>query len=58
MGFVKFNKYQDVGFFPKGLNIDCCSKFLFLTTFRNKDEHYQSSTRLNLLVADPYYSQI
>jgi hypothetical protein len=32
VGFVKFNQFEDIGFYPKNLSIECCSHFLFMTT--------------------------
>ena len=57
MGFVSFNHYHDIGFYPKDLNLECSSRFAFITTcsapnsavFKNK---------LNLLIIDPYPDQI
>ena len=30
--FVDFNQFEDIGFYPEHLRIECCSFFLFLTT--------------------------
>lgn len=55
--FVEFNSFQDIGFFPKNLDIECCSKFLFITSPRmhSKDFGKASMNCLNLLLIDPYY---
>ena len=29
--FVKFNSFEDIGFFPEFMRISCCSSILFLT---------------------------
>jgi len=36
ISFVEFNLYEDIGFYPSDLAIECCSCFLFLTTKKNK----------------------
>lgn len=56
--FVEFNKYQDIGFYPHNLSIECCSCFLFLTTKRHKGEDDNNTTYFNLLLADPYHDDI
>ena len=30
--FIKFNAFQDIGFYPKDLKIECCSHIAFLTS--------------------------
>jgi hypothetical protein len=35
LGFVDFNSFVDIGFYPKGLKIECCSHFTYLTTARD-----------------------
>ena len=30
--FVDFNQFEDIGFYPKNLRIECCSFFLYMTT--------------------------
>lgn len=56
VSFVEFNQYADIGFYPANLNIQCCSGFLFLTTKKNANRN--DATKLNLLLADPYYDRI
>ena len=58
MSFVEFNKYQDIGFYPQDLRIECCSCFLFLTTKRHKSDDDSHTTFFNLLLADPYHDEI
>ena len=55
--FVEFNSFQDIGFFPTNLDIECCSKFLFVTSPRMHSKDYGKGTFncLNLLLIDPYY---
>jgi len=49
-GFVEFNSFEDLGFVPTGLRINCCSRFAFLSL----DEDTQKIF-VNILLADPYY---
>ena len=49
-GFVEFNSFEDLDFAPKGLKINCCSRFAFLTL----DEDTQKIF-VNILLVDPYY---
>ena len=58
ISFVEFNLYEDIGFYPNDLNIECCSCFLFLTTKKNKTGNDKNTTKLNLLIADPYYEKM
>lgn len=58
VSFVDFNSFTDIGFFPKHLRIECCSHFLFLTTSRGNDLQNDQKNRLNLLLLDPFYSEI
>jgi len=39
ISFVEFNLYEDIGFYPENLSIDCCSCFLFLTTKKDKSQN-------------------
>jgi hypothetical protein len=57
--FVEFNSYQDLGFFPVNLDIECCAKFLYVTTPRLHSEVFGKSVHncLNLLLIDPYYEK-
>ena len=34
VGFVDFNSFTDIGFYPENLKIECCSHFCYLTTSR------------------------
>ena len=56
--FVEFNKYQDIGFYPQDLRIECCSCFLFLTTKRAKRANDVNTTVFNLLLVDPFHDKI
>lgn len=59
ISFVEFNLYEDIGFYPYNLNIECGSCFLYLTTKKNNaGNDNKKTTKLNLLIADPYYEKI
>lgn len=57
--FVEFNSYQDLGFFPQNLDIECCAKFLFVTSPRLHSDGFgePEQNNLNLLLVDPYYEK-
>ena len=60
VGFVEFKSYEDIGFYPKHLNIECCSKFLYMTAGRvNGISKIGQITKnkINLLLIDPYQSK-
>ena len=57
LGFVDFNNYVDIGFYPKNLKIECCSHFLYLTTTKGAERDYYQ-TKLNLLLVDPFPDDI
>jgi hypothetical protein len=57
VGFVDFNSFVDIGFYPKNLKIECCSHFTYLTTGRDQEAD-QFSTKLNLLLVDPFPNEI
>ena len=56
--FVQFNRYNDIGFYPKGLNIDCCARFYFITTKRYKTPDDIDTSNFNLLLLDPYHPNV
>ena len=35
VSFVKFHQFEDIGFYPSNLRIECCSHFLFMTAPKN-----------------------
>lgn len=37
VGFVDFNSFVDIGFYPKNLKIECCSHFTYITTTKNSE---------------------
>lgn len=53
--FIEFNKYEEIGFNPEGLRIECCSHFAFLT---RKDDGVGgdkfSGNKMNLLQIDAF----
>ena len=51
MCFVDFNKDEDLGFFPKGLRIECCSKFAYITENTSRKDPIFN---VNVLLVDPY----
>jgi hypothetical protein len=57
--FVEFNKFEDLGFFPENLDIECCSKFVYITQPRLHSDSFGSAhhNHLNLLLIDPYYEK-
>ena len=57
LGFVEFRNYTDIGFYPKDIRIECCSKFLFMTKRKNLASKDIQGNRLNLLLADPFYAE-
>jgi hypothetical protein len=36
--FVTFNQFEDIGFYPVGLRVECCSHFAYLTTGKNSGD--------------------
>jgi hypothetical protein len=56
--FLQFNQFEDIGFYPKGIRIECCSHFAYLTTGRGQYAGDISRNRINLLVVDPFYEEI
>ena len=59
VSFVEFNRYEDIGFYPDNMSIECCSCFLFVTSKTSDSLDSQiNSTKLNLLLADPYGDKI
>jgi hypothetical protein len=58
VSFVSFKDFEDIGFFPDNLQIECCSHFLFLTTSRFYRGKQVIENVLNLLLVDPYYKEI
>jgi hypothetical protein len=59
-GFIDFNSYGDIGFFPENLDIECCAKILFLTTARvhTGDFGNKKKNNLNLLLIDMYHEKV
>jgi hypothetical protein len=54
-----FNQFEDIGFYPKGLRIECCSHFTFLTTANTQKGETGSvyQNKLNLILIDPFYPE-
>lgn len=49
MNFVEFMNFEDIGFYPDKLKIECCSTFVFLTLDK-------TNIIVNVLMIDPYYT--
>ena len=49
--FIEFNKLKDLGFHVKGLRIEACSRFAFLTLNKKSQRMF-----VNVLFVDPYYT--
>jgi hypothetical protein len=58
LGFVEYNQFEDIGFYPKNLTIECCSSFIFMTTTKEKSKSAKNSNKLYLMLIDPYYKDI
>ena len=50
--FIEYNRLKDLGFNEKGLKIEACTVFAFLTN----DKIFQRLF-INILLVDPYYDQ-
>jgi hypothetical protein len=55
--FINFNQFEDIGFYPKGLRIECCSHFAFLTSGKGLSTGHMQKNRINLVLIDPFYDQ-
>jgi len=51
LSFLYFKSFEDIGFYPGHLRIECCSSFLYLTLKDN-------IVRMNLLLLDPFYEEL
>ena len=49
--FIEFNNLTDLGFNVKGLRIEACSRFAFLTLNKKSQRMF-----VNVLFVDPYYT--
>lgn len=58
LGFVEFGSFDDIGFFPTNLKIECCTSFMYMTTTKQKSRSAKSSNRLYVMMIDPYYKTI
>jgi hypothetical protein len=52
IGFADFNSFDEIGFYPLDLKIECCSNFLYMT--KQIDKNGVSRNRLKLLLLDPF----
>jgi len=55
--FLQFNQFEDIGFYPKGLRIECCSHFAFLTAGKGPSAGHMTKNRINLVLIDPFYEE-
>ena len=53
--FVQFNQFEDIGFYPNGLRVECRSHFAFLTAGKGEFSGNITKNRINLLLIDPFY---
>lgn len=53
--FVHFNQFEDIGFYPQGMRIECCSHFAYLTAGRGDMAGNIKKNRINLILIDPFY---
>ena len=49
--WLDFNDDDDLGFYPKGLRIEACSKFAYVTFDTSKKDPV---AYINILLVDPY----
>ena len=57
VSFLQFNRYEDIGFFPTGLRVECCSSFAFLTAGAGAKSGDVEYNRMNLVLIDPFYER-
>lgn len=50
--FITYNNLSDLGFTPKGMRIEGCSQFAFLTKNKKNSEIF-----VNMMLVDPYYDK-
>lgn len=55
--WISYNSFTDLGFYPNGLRVECCSNFVYLTTSRESNDDVRDN-RLNLLMIDPFQDEI
>ena len=53
MDHLVYNNLSDFGFYADNLNIECCSRFPYLTLDKKTKE-----VIINVLLCDPYYDTI
>ena len=54
VGFVEFNNYNEIGFYPNNLRIECCSPFLYMTRREKENDPGRYLNHLNLILLDPF----
>lgn len=57
VAFLQFNRYEDIGFFPTGLRVECCSSFAFMTAGAGPNAGDVEFNRINLILMDPFYER-
>ena len=55
--FLQYNQFEDIGFYAKGLRIECCSQFAILTAGKGPSAGHIHKNRINLIVIDPFYEK-
>lgn len=58
VNFVKFDRYEDIRFFPDDLRVECCSHFLLMVRKTGSTNFDNTGNRLYLLLIDPMYNKI
>ena len=53
--FLDFNQFEDIGFYPANLRIECCAHICFMTTGAGKSKGDQRYNRINLILMDPFF---
>jgi hypothetical protein len=58
LGFIEFNSFEDIGFYPTNLAIECCTSFLYMTTSKVKSRSAKNTNKIYLMMIDPYCKEI
>jgi hypothetical protein len=55
--FLDFNQFEDIGFYPANLRIECCAHFCYMTTGTGNNANKTKYNRLNLILIDPFFTE-